>query len=62
MGVCETPTEYDTTPAMLEDVLNRLALAGIEILPMREAVAVALGESRAVDSLSARSRLRAGAA
>jgi peptidoglycan/xylan/chitin deacetylase (PgdA/CDA1 family) len=59
-GVCQTPTEYDTTPAMLEDVLNRIARAGIEILPMREAVTFALGECRAPEMSGA--SLRAGAA
>ena len=46
--------------AMLEDVLNRIARAGIEILPMCEAVTVALGESRAPEPSGA--GLRAGAA
>jgi peptidoglycan/xylan/chitin deacetylase (PgdA/CDA1 family) len=41
--VCETASAYGATPAMLAEVLERLAEARIEILPMREAVAVALG-------------------
>jgi peptidoglycan/xylan/chitin deacetylase (PgdA/CDA1 family) len=41
--VSETPSAYGATPAMLTEVLNRLAEARIEILPMREAVAAALG-------------------
>ena len=44
--VCETPSAYGSTPAMLEEVLKRLAEARIAILPMREAVAAALGTSR----------------
>jgi len=42
-GVSETPGEYDSTPAMLSEVLGRLAEARIEILPMREAVKTAIG-------------------
>ena len=42
-GVGETPGEYDSTPAMLSEVLGRLAEARIEILPMREAVKTAIG-------------------
>ena len=38
-----TPSEYGATPAMLAEVLDRLAEARIDVLPMREAVAVALG-------------------
>lgn len=41
--VSETPSEYGATPAMLAEVLDRLAEARIDVLPMREAVAVALG-------------------
>lgn len=41
--VSDSPTEYGATPAMLDDVLKALADALIEVLPMREAVAVALG-------------------
>ncbi|HXS06981.1 MAG TPA: polysaccharide deacetylase family protein [Rhizomicrobium sp.] len=42
-GVSETPGEYDSTPAMLSEVLGRLAEARIEILPMRDAVKAAIG-------------------
>ena len=42
-GVSDKPTEYDSTPAILIEALERIADAGIEILPMREAVAAALG-------------------
>ena len=42
-GVDEEPGEYDSTPAMLSEVLGRLAEARIEILPMREAVKTAIG-------------------
>jgi peptidoglycan/xylan/chitin deacetylase (PgdA/CDA1 family) len=42
-GVSETPGEYDSTPAMLSEVLGRLAEARIEILPMREALKTAIG-------------------
>ena len=42
-GVGEEPGEYDSTPAMLSEVLGRLAEARIEILPMREAVKAAIG-------------------
>lgn len=41
--VSDSPSEYGATPAMLAEVLDRLAEARIEVLPMREAVAVALG-------------------
>jgi peptidoglycan/xylan/chitin deacetylase (PgdA/CDA1 family) len=42
--VSENPTRYGCTPAMLETVLKGLAGAGIEVLPMREALRVATGE------------------
>jgi peptidoglycan/xylan/chitin deacetylase (PgdA/CDA1 family) len=42
-GVSESPTEYDSTPAVLMEALECVREAGIEILPMREAVGVALG-------------------
>jgi peptidoglycan/xylan/chitin deacetylase (PgdA/CDA1 family) len=42
-GVSDNPTEYDTTPAVLIEALERVRAAGIEILPMREAVTAALG-------------------
>jgi peptidoglycan/xylan/chitin deacetylase (PgdA/CDA1 family) len=41
--VSDTPSPYGCTPAMLESVLKALAAAGIEVLPMREAVRVATG-------------------
>ena len=41
--VSETPTEYGSTPAMLDWALGRVAAAGIPVLPMRDAVKVALG-------------------
>lgn len=43
--VSENPTPYGCTPDMLESVLKALTGAGIEVLPMREAVRVATGES-----------------
>jgi len=39
----EKPSEYGSTPAMLTELLDRLAEARIEILPMREAVKAAIG-------------------
>jgi peptidoglycan/xylan/chitin deacetylase (PgdA/CDA1 family) len=42
-GVSDNPTEYDSTPAVLMEALERVREAGIEILPMREAVGAALG-------------------
>jgi peptidoglycan/xylan/chitin deacetylase (PgdA/CDA1 family) len=42
--VGDRPSEYGTTPAMLENVLSALAAAGIEVLPMREALRVATGD------------------
>jgi len=42
-GVSDNPTEYDSTPAILKEALERTADAGIDILPMREAVTAALG-------------------
>jgi peptidoglycan/xylan/chitin deacetylase (PgdA/CDA1 family) len=41
--VSDSPSEYGSTPAILEEVLTALARANIAILPMREAVTVALG-------------------
>ena len=41
--VSDSPSEYGATPAMLDEVLKSLAAARIDVLPMREAVAVALG-------------------
>ena len=41
--VSDNPSDYGATPAMLSEVLERLAQARIAILPMREAVAVAIG-------------------
>lgn len=39
----DAPSEYGSTPAMLSELLDRLAEARIEILPMREAVKAAIG-------------------
>ena len=41
--VSEAPTRYGTTPARLDWALGRVAAARIEMLPMREALPVALG-------------------
>jgi peptidoglycan/xylan/chitin deacetylase (PgdA/CDA1 family) len=41
--VSDNPSPYGSTPAMLSDALDMVAEARIEILPMREAVKVALG-------------------
>jgi peptidoglycan/xylan/chitin deacetylase (PgdA/CDA1 family) len=41
--VSETPSEYGSTPGMLDWALSRVAAARIEIPPMREALSVALG-------------------
>lgn len=41
--VSESPTAYGSTPAMLDWALGRVAAARIEVLPMRDAVKVALG-------------------
>jgi peptidoglycan/xylan/chitin deacetylase (PgdA/CDA1 family) len=43
--VSDSPTPYGCTPAMLESVLKALAGAGIEVLPVREAVRVATGDA-----------------
>jgi peptidoglycan/xylan/chitin deacetylase (PgdA/CDA1 family) len=43
--VSDSPSPYGCTPAMLESVLKALAGAGIEVLPMREAVRVATGDA-----------------
>jgi peptidoglycan/xylan/chitin deacetylase (PgdA/CDA1 family) len=42
-GISETPGEYDSTPAMLSEILAQLAVARIDILPMREAAKAAIG-------------------
>jgi peptidoglycan/xylan/chitin deacetylase (PgdA/CDA1 family) len=42
-GVSESPGRYDSTPAILAQALECVTRAGIEILPMREAVTAALG-------------------
>ncbi len=42
-GVSAAPGPYDSTPAMVSEVLERLAEARIEVLPMREAVKAAVG-------------------
>jgi len=41
--VSDTPSAYGSTPQMLDWALGRVAAARIEILPMREALPVALG-------------------
>jgi peptidoglycan/xylan/chitin deacetylase (PgdA/CDA1 family) len=41
--VSDAPTEYGSTPEMLDWVLSRLAEARIPVLPVREALPVALG-------------------
>jgi peptidoglycan/xylan/chitin deacetylase (PgdA/CDA1 family) len=41
--VSETPTEYGSTPGMLDWALGRVAAARIPVLPMRDAVKAALG-------------------
>jgi peptidoglycan/xylan/chitin deacetylase (PgdA/CDA1 family) len=41
--VSETPSRYGSTPGMLDWALERVAAARIEMLPMREALPVALG-------------------
>ena len=41
--VSDAPSEYGSTPAMLSEVLDRLAEARIEVLPMREAAKSAIG-------------------
>jgi len=42
-GVSAEPGPYDSTPAMVSEVLERLAEARIEVLPMREAAKAAIG-------------------
>lgn len=51
-GVSDDPGPYDSTPAMLSQVLARLAEARIEVLPMREAVKVAMGQANALQPTS----------
>jgi peptidoglycan/xylan/chitin deacetylase (PgdA/CDA1 family) len=41
--VSDAPTEYGSTPAMLDWALSRVAAARIPVLPVREALPVALG-------------------
>jgi peptidoglycan/xylan/chitin deacetylase (PgdA/CDA1 family) len=41
--VSEVPSEYGLTPAMLDWVLSRLAEARIPVLPIRQALPIALG-------------------
>jgi hypothetical protein len=41
--VSDSPSPYGSTPRMLDWALSRLAAARIEILPVREALPVALG-------------------
>jgi peptidoglycan/xylan/chitin deacetylase (PgdA/CDA1 family) len=44
-GIGDAPSEYDSTPAMLENILRQLAAASIEVLPMRDAMRVANGDT-----------------
>ena len=44
--VSDTPGEYGSTPAMLDWALSRLKEARIPVLPVREALPVALGTQR----------------
>ena len=41
--VSEAPSEYGSTPAMLDWALSRIIAARIEVLPVKEALPVALG-------------------
>lgn len=41
--ICDNASRYGSTPAMLEKVLKKLAESRIEVLPVREALSVALG-------------------
>jgi hypothetical protein len=41
--VSDTPSPYGSTPAMLDWALGRVAAARIEVLPVREALPMALG-------------------
>ena len=41
--VSDDPSPYGSTPEMLDWALGRVAAADIEVLPMRDAVAVAVG-------------------
>ena len=41
--ISDTPSRYGSTPAMLDWALGRVAAARIEVLPVHEALAVALG-------------------
>jgi peptidoglycan/xylan/chitin deacetylase (PgdA/CDA1 family) len=41
--VTETPSPYGSTPAMLDWALGRVAAARIEVLPVRDALPMALG-------------------
>lgn len=41
--IADDASRYGSTPAMLEQVLKRLAESRIEVLPVREAMSVALG-------------------
>jgi hypothetical protein len=41
--VSETPSEYGSTPGMLDWALSRLAAARMDVLPVREALPVMLG-------------------
>jgi peptidoglycan/xylan/chitin deacetylase (PgdA/CDA1 family) len=41
--ISERPSDYGSTPEMLDWALSRLVAAGVDILPVREALPVALG-------------------
>ena len=42
--VSNDPSEYGSTPAMLAEALDLTAEARLEIVPMRDAVRIALGD------------------
>jgi len=41
--VSDAPSEYGSTPAMIDWALSRLTEARIPVMPVREALTVALG-------------------
>jgi peptidoglycan/xylan/chitin deacetylase (PgdA/CDA1 family) len=45
--ISDRPSAYGSTPAMLDWALSQLRAAGIDILPVREALPIALGLKRA---------------
>jgi hypothetical protein len=42
--VSENPSRFGSTPGMLDWALERVAKARIDVLPMREALPIALGQ------------------